>query len=1756
MAAGQKNPATLFFRNGAFNTGRNIANGRFKRDSLQPVHYQKSYYVLLQFDKLPPAGSRKELEGLGIRLFDYVPGHSFLSEIPDNFSVADLKKYNIGGIYGMPVSFKISTGLSAHLDRHASNTDNLVAVGFFGRISKEEVADKLAEAGAHVVQTKIQPAHTLFIEAGPLAIQKIAELPFVSFLSEQPIKPYLLNNNNRAAHALDALSAPAGRNLQGRNVTLGIGDNSDPFSHIDFTGRLIDRAPIAVSTHGTHTTGTMAGGGILNPRYTGMAPKASIVSQNFTDILTNAPVYVADYDMVLTNNSYTDADAGCPGEGEYDALSNYLDAQLNEYPNLLHNFASGNDGGTTCSPYPTSFATVKSGLQCAKDVLTIGNLDNLDYSYYTINNSSSLGPVADGRIKPEIVAGGTSICSTYPYNRYGYETGTSMASPTVTGTLGLLYERYRQLHGGADPTAALIKAVACNSAIDVGNAGPDYTYGFGMLNARSAVETLEKNQYFTGSVNQSGTVNYTITGIPAGTQQLKIMLYWPDVPAAPFVATTLVNNLDLTVVSPDASTHHPMILNPNPANVNDPAAEGVDNTNNIEQVVVNNPPAGNYTITVTGTEIPLGPQNYAIAYQVINPSVTVEYPFGAETLVPGETEYIRWTAFGGDVNTFTVEYSTDNGASWNTLSNTVSAVSRIYPWVVPATATSQALVRVTRNGTLYSDVSDYDFTILGQPAITLSNPCQGYAQLSWGAIAGATSYDIMMLRGDSMQAVANTASNSYLLGNLNRDSSYWLAVRAVDNTVPGRRSLAANIVPAGGACSLSALDKDLTIDSLVTPVSGRQFTSTQITAATPISVELKNLGTIPTAGSYNISYQVNGGSIVTETSAAPIPAGTALVYTFTTPHDFSAPGRYAIRTWVDYSGDPQLSNDTLNSLVKQLQNAPLNLVPAFTEGFESAIPGTYTAAVTGLDSLDRADFDCSDANGRMRTYIDEGFARTGNRCATLDQSHLSASSTADSLTLTFNLSNYSASDQIWLDFYYQNQGIDFVLPGNQVWVRGNDQAAWIPVYTLPDNPADFSVYRAAPSIDITQTLAAASPAQSVSSSFQVRFGEQGFTSTNSVVPDGDLDDGYSFDDVTITKAANDLAMQAILQPNLTNICNLSNSETVSVQVKNYSHGAISNVPVFYSINGAVVSETIPAVPADTVITYTFTHKADLSAFQPDTLDAWVNYSGDTYHKNDSIVNIAFQPTPYINTYPYLEGFESSNGGWYTGGINSSWQWGTPAKTVINKAANGAKAWVTSLTGDYNNNELSYLYSPCFDLSSLTTPVLSFSHIFQTEDDCDCDYHWAEYSVDGVTWLRLGVVGSGTNWYDDAAKEAWQQSSTRWHVSSYDIPTTGTKVRFRIVMSSDPGTTYEGVGIDDIHIFDKVPVYTGPNITSGLSQPVSGNGWFNFDMGGGRVASINPNGQDLGNTSVSLFLNTGAVTDTFSQYYLNRNIVIQAANPPADSVSVRLYFLDTEAQSLISASGCSNCTPLYDAYEAGATQYNSPVATEENGSLRDNQSGNWHFITPRQGIHIIPYDQGYYAEFQLGSSAECWINSGNPGAGSPLDLLSFTATKTGTNGLLQWMANQETGTGRYVVEKSTDGTNFSALDSVNAMGYTTQTAGYQYTDNNLIDGTNYYRLRIVATGGHYTYSYIRTITDTLTNLRISVFPNPLHTGPLYINTSVNCNRIALYDAEGRVLSAVSTSGLQHTLNPGSLAKGVYFLSVGTDGGNRVIKIIVE
>ncbi|MEO6733815.1 MAG: S8 family serine peptidase, partial [Ferruginibacter sp.] len=499
---------TVRFSTGDFITGNNVSSQTFQKANLSTASFAKQYFVLIQFSVLPSVQVQENLNKAGIYLHEYLPGNAYLATINNAFNFSSTASFNIASINTVPSFYKIDPDLANYHSSAGKETNKKIAVSFYPTLDRAVVATQLQQAGAIITVTKFDQNNVIFIEAGQSVINAIADLPFVSSIHLQSVTDIIINYNDIGAHGISGLNALNGRNLNGRGVTIGIGDNADISTHIDFSGRLINRSPAKATWHGTHVAGTAAGGGIINAKNHGMAPRATLVNEFFSNVITNAPTYITDNNMVLTNNSYYSGEDGCPGEGEYDILSNYADRQIGKYPQLLHVIAAGNDGALSCSPFPLHFATIKSGWQTGKNVLTVGAINTQNY---TTANFSSRGPVKDGRLKPEITTGGVATTSTITNNGYGIISGTSMASPVATGSLALMYERYRQTHGGANPKSSLMKALACNTAEDLGNAGPDFTYGFGMLNARRAVEAIESNRYFINTVTNGGNATRTIT---------------------------------------------------------------------------------------------------------------------------------------------------------------------------------------------------------------------------------------------------------------------------------------------------------------------------------------------------------------------------------------------------------------------------------------------------------------------------------------------------------------------------------------------------------------------------------------------------------------------------------------------------------------------------------------------------------------------------------------------------------------------------------------------------------------------------------------------------------------------------------------------------------------------------------------------------------------------------------------------------------------------------------------------------------------------------------------------------------------------------------------------------------------------------------------------------------------------------------------------------------------------------------------------
>lgn len=1794
LAAQPDSRYSLLLKSGTITPQKNITATSIDELNSRMAKSGGQMLVILQFETLPADGQVEQLKNAGITLLDYVPHTAYTAMVSTAIDAALLMQVRVRSLTEMTAAHKMLPALSAGIfPPHAVKVPGTIDVWVsFPRTSTfETVSKELQKRNFDIQSSVFKQQRIISLRISNWRLTELASLPFIEYVEAAPGEDQPLNTYSRTSSRANILNKPissGGRNLRGDGIVIGIGDNSDPI-HVDFTGRKISRAGIQPNYHGTHVHGTAGGAGIWNELYTGYAPKATLLSQVFTGVWINSPTYYADHRMVITNNSYGGITQDCDYSGFYDTYSRLLDAQAISLPKVINTFAAGNSGigfPIDCSPFPAGYKTVLGGYQSAKNVLTVGNT----FADGVIFSQSSRGPVKDGRLKPEITAQGAFVTSTAIPQDYLQNTGTSMANPAVAGGLALLYQRYRQLNGPAtDPDNGLMKAIVCNTATDKGNTGPDYIYGFGWLNLLRAIEVLEAGNYTQNAVGTGGDNTFDIT-VPANTAQLKVMLYWNDPAAAPVSSKALVNDLDLRLTTTAPATYLPLILDSASTGVSAVAQPGVDVMNNIEQVTIDNP-SGTYTVHAVGTSVPVSaPQPYYVVYDIIPISTTLTFPTGGEKLTPGEIVILSWDSYGGPAETFTLEFSSDNGATWNPpISSTVPAGQRYFVWTVPNITTNQGLVRLTKNNTAFVSTSGA-FTILGAPAVSLSaTQCEGYISVDWTSVTNATGYEIMKLQGDEMVSVAtvSNAVNTYAVGGLSKDTVYWVTVRALNGAFSSRRDTAVFRQPNSGTCTGSISDDDLKIDALVSPASsGRLFTSTELGAATTITIRIKNLDDQPSSGNMDVSYSINGVLQQTQTISPVIAAGATFDHSFSLPANLSPVGTYLFEVTVTKAADPVTVNNTLTKVIKQLDNQPF-LLP-FTDNMDAAPVQSVQAPQMGLQNLDRYDFVNSTIYGRVRTFINSGMSFSGNRALTLDAERYTTGNT-DSLTGTYNidLTGYNpATDEVRLDFRYKNHGQNNNA-ANRVWIRGSDGDVWKEAFNLFTNqPLVDGNFKLSSSIEVSDLLAAA-PAQIFTPSFQVRWGQYG----QHQAADDKGAAGYTFDDIRLYKVTDDMQMISIDAPGV-HACGLTSNTPVTVTVRNSRNSAVPavpGIPVRYRVDGgAWTTETIPGIAANTATPYTFAAGADLSAPGNHLLEVEVDYPSDTFFDNDTISAI-IGSLPVITSFPHLEDFELGNGHWYTGGKFSTWEYGTPASVKVTRAASGSKAWKTGLISTYNDDELSYLYSPCYDVSGMTNPTLSFSLAFDLED-CGgtfCDGAYVEYSIDGITWSRLGANGQGTNWYNKtyAGNNLWSNEIlNRWHVATIPMSVTGVPVallnrlRFRFVMESDVSVSKDGIAIDDIHVYDNVNgIYDGVTMAAPVSQTINAgtNNWVDFLEGGKLVASVHPANQEMGLTAVQAFINTGGVRNINGQYYHDRNITIQPAAPflsLADSVLVRFYFLDTETEALINATGCPTCYKPTMAYELGVSKYSDPNNSFENGTIIDDLQGIWTFINSDKA-RKVPFDKGYYAEFKVNNFSEFWLNNGGFDNNHPLpvELVSFTARKKANNSevLAEWVTASEYNVSRFEIEVARGNTDyqqnrFVKLGEVRSAGNSTTQQRYSFTDAEANKtGIRYYRLKMIDIDGSFRYSAIRPVlfNDEIT---WQVNPNPSAGQFSLLFQAADGEQLTakVYNVQGKLVKEYNVVGdglvqkLTIELNGNHFANGLYLLDVRAGDKRRSFRLVKQ
>lgn len=280
----------------------------------------------------------------------------------------------------------------------------------------------------------------------------------------------------------------------------------------------------------------------------------------------------------------------------------------------------------------------------------------------------------------------------------------------------------------------------------------------------------------------------------------------------------------------------------------------------------------------------------------------------------------------------------------------------------------------------------------------------------------------------------------------------------------------------------------------------------------------------------------------------------------------------------------------------------------------------------------------------------------------------------------------------------------------------------------------------------------------------------------------------------------DLRVVDLLSP--TNGCGLTTGETVEVSISNMGSQTARNFSVSYSIDGgSVVTENVSdTIPGGDTITYEFNATADLSTIKVYQVELYPTIATDGDFSNDTLktqVNHEQLFTPL-----YIEGYETNASGWSVYGANASWEKGEPAGSSISSTPSGDSAFVTNLDGNYNNNEASYLESPCFDFSSTAgDPRLSFLLNYNTE--IRFDQLWMEYSFNnGASWIKLPAQGPNPlNWYNNTTVQVWEGISNGWlNVDNVLIGFGGEpQVKFRFAFRTDGSSLMEGVGVDNFVI---------------------------------------------------------------------------------------------------------------------------------------------------------------------------------------------------------------------------------------------------------------------------------------------------------------------------------------------------------------------
>lgn len=616
---------------------------------------------LVQFSKTPTPLTGDRLDAVGADVMGYVPENGLAVSFHSTAAVASVALWSdVRWLCPWQDGWKVDPSLSA------VRGSILLTVVTWG--TNVDISTVLREADARVM-THLLDEYVVEADAG--AIHILAGAGTVSWIEPWLPPTFFMDNAATSIGARQVEEGPIDpegtamwafnktlgfSGLTGESVTIDVTDSGVDGTHQAFSGRMKAFSAIEPGRlqwtdpvgHGTHVAGIVLGDGTyrqeedqyyhdnFDGKYAGIAPGADLVASslygpgiNFT--YRNITKWSVQQGADISQNSWGSWSSSSWGNytivsRDYDNTTRDADWTTPGNQSILVVFAAGNSGIFGNNTMSTSAV--------AKNVIAVGctgngkNVTGVDEVWL----HSSRGWSDDGRIKPDLVAPGDAVVSTWAtedtgaggvlppeagahsYIIYG---GTSMAAPVVSGSAALVYDHLRRNEAHSDPSPAVVKSILLASADHLpGYEWPSKEQGWGLVNvSRAVVETRNSNTEFVDQTTKFYNVDDTMTysyDVQAGTP-LRISLVWTDLPSWVYSGKMLINDLDLKVTSPSGKVYKGNWFQGGVSVTGGTA----DDINNVEMVYLDTPETGEWKVTVTCAQLPPvaggGNQDFAIA---------------------------------------------------------------------------------------------------------------------------------------------------------------------------------------------------------------------------------------------------------------------------------------------------------------------------------------------------------------------------------------------------------------------------------------------------------------------------------------------------------------------------------------------------------------------------------------------------------------------------------------------------------------------------------------------------------------------------------------------------------------------------------------------------------------------------------------------------------------------------------------------------------------------------------------------------------------------------------------------------------------------------------------------------------------------------------------------------------------------------------------------------------------------------------------